>query len=126
MADPQDRSDEGSNTVPPAKKAPAKKAPAKKAPAKKAPAKKAPTKKAPAKKVAPRPAPPVPTTAPPMADTARRETSAPAPHLARGVGHPVSPPGPPARGVRYARIPIALGLAAASAGAMLIRRLRRG
>ena len=130
MADPQDRPDEGSDTGPPAKatprKAPAKKAPAKKIPAKKVPAKKAPAKKAPAKKAAPRTAPTEPTTAPPTTDTAPHDVPAATPPPIRGVGHPVSPPGPPARSGRYTRIPIAIGLAAASAGAMLIRRLRRG
>lgn len=131
MADQQDRAESGSDPGPPAKKAPAKKVPAKKAPAKKVPAKKAPAKKAPAKKVpakkaAPRPVPAEPTSAPPTGDTAPRDASATTPPPIRGVGHPVSPPGPPARSGRYTRIPIAIGLAAASAGAMFIRRLRRG
>jgi hypothetical protein len=135
MADPQDRPDEGSDPGPPAKvtpkkapanKAAAKKVPAKKVPAKKVPAKKAPAKKAPAKKAAPRTAPTETMTAPPTADTAPHDARAATPPPIRGVGHPVSPPGPPARSGRYTRVPIAIGLAAASAGAMLIRRLRRG
>ena len=126
MADPQDRADAGSDPGPPAKKAPAKKIPAKKAPVKKAPAKKAPVKKAPAKKAAPRPVPTEPTSAPPTDDTAPRDAPAITPPPIRGVGHPVSPPGPPDRTGRYTRIPIAIGLAAASAAAMVIRRLRRG
>jgi len=126
MADPQDRADSGSDPGPPAKRAPAKKVPAKKAPAKKAPAKKAPAKKVPAKKAAPRPVPDEPTSAPPTDDTAPHDAPAATPPPIRGVSHPVSPPGPPARAGRYTRIPIAIGLAAASAGAMLIRRLRRG
>jgi len=145
MADPQDRHDEGSDPRPPAeatprrapakkapakkvpaKKVPAKKAPAKKAPAKKAPAKKAPAKKAPAKKAAPRISPTETMTAPPTVDPAPHDIPAATPPPIRGVGHPVSPPGPPARSGRYTRIPIAVGLAVASAGAMLIRRLRRG
>lgn len=145
MADPQDRHDEGSDPRPPAeatprrapakkapakkvpaKKVPAKKAPAKKAPAKKVPAKKAPAKKAPAKKAAPRISPTETMTAPPTVDPAPHDIPAATPPPIRGVGHPVSPPGPPARSGRYTRIPIAVGLAVASAGAMLIRRLRRG
>ena len=145
MADPQDRHDEGSDPRPPAeatprrapakkapakkvlaKKVPAKKAPAKKAPAKKVPAKKVPAKKAPAKKAAPRISPTETMTAPPTVDPAPHDIPAATPPPIRGVGHPVSPPGPPARSGRYTRIPIAVGLAVASAGAMLIRRLRRG
>ena len=130
MTDPQDRADDGSDPGLPAKatpkKAPAKKAPAKKVPAKKAPAKKAPAKRAPAKKTAPRTPPSAPTTASPTADPAPHDDGAATPPPIRGVGHPVSPPGPPARSGRYTRVPIAIGLAAASAGAMLIRRLRRG
>jgi hypothetical protein len=140
MADPQDRHDEGSDPRPPAeatprrapakkapaKKVPAKKVPAKKVPAKKAPAKKVPAKKAPAKKAAPRISPTETMTAPPTVDPAPHDIPAATPPPIRGVGHPVSPPGPPARSGRYTRIPIAVGLAVASAGAMLIRRLRRG
>ena len=137
MADPQDRHDEGSDPRPPAeatprrapakkapakkvpaKKVPAKKAPAKKAPAKKVPAKKAPAKKAPAKKAAPRISPTETMTAPPTVDPAPHDIPAATPPPIRGVGHPVSPPGPPARSGRYTRIPIAVGLAVASAGAM--------
>jgi hypothetical protein len=129
MADPQDRHDEGSDPRPPAeatpRRAPAKKAPAKKAPAKKVPAKKAPAKRAPAKKAAPRISPTETMTAPPTVDPAPHDVPAATPPQIQGVGHPVSPPGPPARSGRYTRIPIAVGLAVASAGAMLIRRLRR-
>ena len=131
MADPQDRPDAGSVPGPPAKKAtprkaPAKKAPVKKALVKKAPAKKAPAKKVPAKKAAPRSVPTEPAAAPPTAGAAPHDAPDVTPPPVPGVGHPVSPPGPPARSGRYTRIPIAIGLAAASAGAMFLRRLRRG
>ena len=129
MADPQDRPDEGSRAIPPAprpgpspKKAAPKKAPAKAA--KKAPAKKGVAKKAPAKatKQAP-PRPAQPPAAPPAASppvSADGDTAS-----ARGAGSPVPPTAQPDRNSGGARIPLAIGLAAASLFAMIIRRLRR-
>ena len=134
MADPQDRPDAGSGAIPPAprkdpdpRKAAPKKAPAKaakKAPAKKSAAKKAPAKavkKTVAKKAPPRPTQPLPESPAPTAPV----DADGAPSSTRVASHPVSPPAQPARNSRSTRIPVAIGLAATSLFAMLIRRLRR-
>jgi hypothetical protein len=139
MADPQDGPDEGSGAIPPArrqnstpKKAAPKKVPAKaskKAPAKKAVAKKAPAKaakKAAAKQAAPRPAgPPQSPPPPPTPINLAPSASADATSSARGAANPLSPTVQPADTAGRARIPLAIGVAAASLVAMLIRRLRR-
>ena len=137
MADPQGGPDSTSGAIPSSsgKKAPVRKNAAQKAPAvpaKKMPAKKVPAKKAPAKAAT---------------ESARRAAPASGPLRAQtaavpgqsGVSHVVGIPtavtnaaeptevkatrGSAAR-IRI-RIPLAIGLTAASLGAMLIRRLRR-
>ncbi len=137
MADPQGGPDSTSGAIPSSsgKKAPVRKNAAQKAPAvpaKKVPAKKVPAKKAPAKAAT---------------ESARRAAPASGPLRAQtaavpgqsGVSHVVGIPtavtnaaeptevkatrGSAAR-IRI-RIPLAIGLTAASLGAMLIRRLRR-
>ena len=156
MAEPQDRPDEGSGAIPPVpqqkaapKKAPRKapgkaprKAPGKapgKAPAKaagEATAKKAPTgaaKKAPPKvALEPRVSAAPPKPADGAAVTEVPATEVPAAPLSGDTAPPgAAPPGaaPPARPAHHsgrARIPVAIGLAAASLVTMVIRRLRRG
>jgi hypothetical protein len=137
MADPHDGPDGGSAAIPPArrndstpKKAAPKKAPAKaakKAPAKKAAAKKAPVKaakKAAPKKAAPRPAGPAQPPATPVRSA--RAIDEDATLSARVAGNAVPPPAPHAHDSGRSRIPLAIGVAAASLVAMVIRRLRRG
>jgi len=147
MADPQGGPDNTSDAIPssPAKKTPvrkgaaqkapavpAKKAPIKRVPAKKVPAKKAGSKKAPAKAATESVQRATPTPRPPRAHTA----AAPGP-LGESPVVDIPTPGSSAaeptdvKPVQVSaartpvRIPLAIGLTAASLGAMLIRRLRR-
>jgi hypothetical protein len=129
MADPQDRPDEGSGAIPPApqKKAGPKKAPRKaprKAPAKAA-AKKAPTKAA--KKAQPKVALKTPVSAaPPTPAHGARVTESPAALTSGDTARPsAAPPAQSAHSSGRTGIPVAIGLAAASLVAMVIRRLRR-
>lgn len=147
MADPQGGPDNTSGAIPSstAKRTPVRKDAARKAPtvpAKKAPIKRVPAKKVPAKKAGSK-------KAPAKAATESAQRAAPAPRPPRA--HTAAVPGPlgetpvvgiptavtsaaeptdakPARGSAARtpiRIPLAIGLTAASLGAMLIRRLRR-
>ena len=147
MADPAGGPDDLSGAIPssPAKKTPVRKGAAQKAPA--VPAKKAPTKRVPAKKVPAKKA--GSKKAPAKAATKSAQPTAPTPRGPRahtaavtgpvGESHVVGSPTPvtsaaeptdvkPAWGSAARtpiRIPLAIGLTAASLGAMLIRRLRR-
>jgi hypothetical protein len=106
--------------------------PAKKVPAKKVPAKKVPAKKAPAKAATESAQPAAPASGPLRAQTAAVPGQSGVSHV---VGIPTAvtsaaePTDVKAIGGSAARIPIriplAIGLTAASLGAMLIRRLRR-
>jgi len=152
MADPQGGPDSTSGAIPPssgkkapvrknaaqkapavpAKKVPAKKVPAKKVPAKKVPAKKVPAKKVPAEAATESAQPAAPASEPLRAQTAAVPGQSGVSHV---VGIPTAvtsaaePTDVKAIGGSAARIPIriplAIGLTAASLGAMLIRRLRR-
>jgi hypothetical protein len=134
MPDPQDKSDSTSGAVPPApaSKMPARKAaprkapavPAKKVPAKKIPAKKAPTKAAgkSARQAEPGSRPPTTRTAaaPGQAGEAVVGGIPTVPAVDAPAGRDSAP-----RPRSPVRIPLTIGLAAASLGAMVIRRLRR-
>lgn len=144
MPDPQDKSDSTSGAVPPApaskvparkaapRKAPAvpaKKVPANKVPAKKMAAKKAGAKKAPAKAAgkSARQAEPVsrpPTTRPAAAPRQAGEAVVGGIPTMSAFDAPAGRDSAP-RPRSPVRIPLTIGLAAASLGAMLIRRLRR-
>jgi hypothetical protein len=137
MADPQGGPDSTSGAIPPSsgKKAPVRKNAAQKAPAvpaKKVPAKKVPAKKVPAEAATESAQPAAPASEPLRAQTAAVPGQSGVSHV---VGIPTAvtsaaePTDVKAIGGSAARIPIriplAIGLTAASLGAMLIRRLRR-
>lgn len=138
MPDPQDKSDSTSGAVPPApaSKMPARKAAPRKAPA--VPAKKVPAKKAGASKFPAKAAPmaagksarqagPVsrpPTTRPAAAPGQAGEAVVGGIPTVSAVDAPAGRDSAP-RPRSPVRIPLTIGLAAASLGAMLIRRLRR-
>lgn len=142
MADPQGGPDSTSGAIPSSsgKKAPVRKnaaqkapaVPAKKVPAKKVPAKKAPSKKAPAKAATESAQRAAPASGPLRAQTAAVPGQSGVSHVV-GIPTAVTNAAEPTevkatRGSAARipiRIPLAIGLTAASLGAMLIRRLRR-
>lgn len=140
MPDPQDKSDSTSGAVPPApaSKMPARKAaprkapavPAKKVPAKKVPAKKVPAKKAPTKAAGKSARQAEPGSRPPTTRTAAAAPGQSGEAAAGGIPTMPAVDAPAGRDSAPrprspARIPLTIGLAAVSLGAMLIRRLRR-
>jgi hypothetical protein len=132
MADPQGGPDSTSGAIPSSsgKKAPVRKNAAQKAPA--VPAKKAPAKKAPAKAATESAQPAAPASGPLRAQTAAVPGQSGVSHVV-GIPTAVTSAAEPTdvKAIRGSaaripiRIPLAIGLTAASLGAMLIRRLRR-
>lgn len=137
MADPQGGPDSTSGAIPSSsgKKAPVRKNAAQKAPAvpaKKVPAKKLPAKKAPAKAATESAQRAAPASGPLRAQTAAVPGQSGVSHVV-GIPTAVTSAAEPTevKAIRGSaaripiRIPLAIGLTAASLGAMLIRRLRR-